>query len=91
MSYGIQTFINGTSFDAINSIDFNYIIDIFSVASGSGEKEYPLETGITISASIYNSVSSFHPGEPDFSVSVSGNKVSWSFPHEGMIIVTGGY
>ncbi|MFP1783137.1 hypothetical protein [Lonsdalea quercina] len=91
MSYGIQTFVKGTSFDAINSIDFNYMIDVFNASAGSGSKSYSLNSGITLSAVILNSVQSFHVGESSFTASASGNTVSWNIPHAATIVVSGSY
>lgn len=90
MSYGIQTFVKGTTFDAVNSIDFNYVVDIFT-ASGAGSKVIPvaLTNGLTLSAQIL--VQYFPGNNSTYNLSVSGNTVSWNFSGSATICVIGNY
>lgn len=85
MSYGIQTFVKGTSFDAINSIDFNYVIDSFTVSS-SGSKSYSLQSGMQMNAVIFNENT---PTNKDlvFNLSVSGGTLTWNVNATVTIIV----
>lgn len=73
---GFQAFINGTSFDAVNAMSYNFIADVASV-SGTGSKSYSLP-GFTISASIIGGRTSAGSSNITYTVSVSGQTVSWS-------------
>ena len=72
----MQTFIQGTSFDAINSMAVNYVMDVLDI-SGSGSKSYP--AGCTYQASLLiESVIQVMPTTNPYQVTVSGNVVSWN-------------
>jgi len=73
---GFQSFINGTSFDAVNAMSYNFIVDVATV-SGSGSKTYNLN-GFTISAVIIGGRTSAGTSQITYTVSVSGQTVSWS-------------
>lgn len=73
MAIGFQTFIEGTSYDVLNSMDYNFIVDAFGVGeAGSRSYSYP---GFTLSAFMTATGSS---GRTQATVSVSGQTVSWS-------------
>lgn len=71
----MQTFIQGTSFDAINSMAVNYVMDVLDI-SGTGSKSYP--AGCTYQASlIIESVVQVMPTTNPYQINISGNTVSW--------------
>lgn len=84
MSMGFQAFIKGTSFDTLNAMSFNFVADIKTV-SGTGSTTYSLP-GFTLSAALMNTVSLV--GVRQYSVSVSGQTVSWSVANACKIMVT---
>ena len=72
----MQTFIAGTSFDAINSMAVNYVMDVLDI-SGTGSKSYP--AGCTYQASlIIESVVQVMPTTNPYQINISGNTVSWN-------------
>lgn len=76
MAGGFQTFINGTSFDAVNSMSYNFIADVATV-SGTGSKTYSF-AGFNLSAAIIGGRTSAGGQQITYGVSVSGQTVSWS-------------
>lgn len=72
----MQTFIAGTSFDAINSMAVNYVMDVIDI-SGSGSRTYPAGCTYQASLIIETAVSALPTSNP-YQVTVSGNIVSWS-------------
>lgn len=88
--FGIETFIGGTQFDAINSFTEDYVIDVFQVTA-SGSKTYPTASDYTISAYMVNSPVTYQGGG-DFAqpstVSVNGGIVSWTARGLTNIVVT---
>lgn len=89
MSFGFQTFIKGTSFDAINSIDFNYVLDAFDVSAGSGSRSYTARPGLTLKGIIQ--VQYFPGTTSSYSITTSGDTVSWTVPGRARIAVIGTY
>jgi len=73
---GFQAFINGTSFDAVNAMSYNFIADVATV-SGSGSKTYNLP-GFTLSAALLGGRESYGSGPITYTTSVSGQVVSWN-------------
>lgn len=73
---GFQAFINGTSFDAVNAMAYNFIADIATV-SGNGSNTYNLP-GFILSASLNGGRTSAGSQQITYSVSVSGQTVSWN-------------
>jgi hypothetical protein len=76
MADGFTAYINGTTFDAINAMAFNFVVDIPSI-SGSGSKTYNYP-GFSISAAILGGRTAAGASQITYSVSVSGQTVSWS-------------
>ncbi|MDF7648110.1 hypothetical protein PUG42_06060 [Erwiniaceae bacterium L1_54_3] len=76
MADGFTAYINGTTFDAINAMAFNFVVDTPSI-SGSGSKTYSYP-GFTISAAILGGRSTAGATQINYNVSVSGQTVSWS-------------
>lgn len=72
----MQTFIAGTSFDAINSMAVNYVMDVIDI-SGSGSKAYPAGCTYQANLMIETAVSALPTNNP-YQVTVSGNVVSWN-------------
>lgn len=73
---GFQSFVNGTSFDAVNAMSYNFIADVATI-TGSGSKTYSL-AGFNLSAAIIGGRTSAGSTQITYSVSVSGQTVSWS-------------
>lgn len=72
----MQTFIQGTSFDAINSMAVNYVMDVVDI-SGSGSRTYPV--GCTYQAAfIIESVIQTMPTRDPYQLNISGNTVYWN-------------
>ena len=72
----MQAFIRGTSFDAINSMAVNYVMDVLDI-SGSGSKAYP--GGCTYQANLMiETAVSVLPTNNPYQVNVAGNVVSWN-------------
>ena len=72
----MQTFIQGTSFDAINAMAVNYVMDVLDI-SGTGSKSYP--AGCTYQASlIIESVVQVMPTTNPYHINISGNTISWN-------------
>lgn len=85
MSMGFQSFIEGTSFDVLNAMSYNFVVD-FKNVSGNGSSTYNFP-GFTLSAVLTNTT---FVGNADnnYSVSVSGQTVRWSSPRTSRLIVT---
>lgn len=86
MSMGFQTFIKGTSFDVLNSMSFNFIADITTV-SGAGSKTYSFP-GFTLSAALMNTFSAVGTDARSYTVSVSGQTISWNVANACKMMVT---
>ncbi|WP_081998113.1 MULTISPECIES: hypothetical protein [Pantoea] len=76
MANGFTAFINGTSYDVLNSMGFNFIVDIVSI-SGSGSKSYSYPN-FTLSASLIGGTLSSGTTQKTSVVSMSGQTASWS-------------
>lgn len=85
MSFGFQTFIKGTSFDVLNAMAFNYVIDVFTV-TGTGSKTYSGVPDSTLSYSMVNVYSTSAKGRI-YTVNISGMTISWNVPNSVKIIV----
>lgn len=72
---GFQTFINGTSFDATNSMAFNYIIDIFVITAGSGSRDYSAYPDSDFSVVCINDSLE---KDKTFTYSQSGTTLNWT-------------
>jgi len=72
----MQAFIQGTSFDAINSMAVNYVMDVLDI-SGSGSKAYPAGCTYQANLMIETAVSALPTNNP-YQVNVAGNVVSWN-------------
>ena len=86
MSVGFQAFLKGTSFDVLNSMSFNFIADIKYV-SGNGSTTYSLP-GFTLSAALMNTYSGQGTSGDSYTVSVSGQTVTWNVKNTSKLIVT---
>ncbi|KNC09988.1 hypothetical protein AC791_15360 [Klebsiella sp. RIT-PI-d] len=82
---GFQTFINGTSFDVLNAMSFTYVIDVIDT-SGAGSRSYPSQS-MNYSAYLLNNFSATTYQARNYSVTVSGNTVSWDVPNAVKIVV----
>lgn len=80
-----QVFIQGTSFDVLNSMSFNYVADSF-VASGSGSRTYP-SLNAKYEAVILNNFGGSDTNDRNYKVTVSGNKVTWDLPNSVRLVV----
>ena len=89
MSFGFQTFIKGTTFDATNSIDFNYVLDTFDVVAGSGSRTYTLKPGLVLKGIIQ--VQYFPGTTATYTLTTNGGTVSWNVPGPAKIAVIGSY
>ncbi|MEZ3415211.1 hypothetical protein HP563_09145 [Pantoea dispersa] len=76
MPAGFTAYINGTTYDAVNSMGYGFVVDI-AVISGSGSKAYSYP-GFTITACLVGGSVSQGTTQKTGSVSVSGQTVSWS-------------
>ncbi len=85
MSMGLQTFVKGTTFDAVNTIQFNYIVDVLYVNAGSGSVSYPNIPSSNFTLTPINTLAT--TGSRGFSYSQSGNTVSWTASVSLQIIV----
>jgi hypothetical protein len=86
MSFGLQTFIKGTSFDVLASMSFNFVVDITTI-SGAGSKTYSYPNFV-ISAALMNTFSAVGTDARSYNVSVSGQTVSWNVANTCKIMVT---
>jgi hypothetical protein len=86
MSMGFQAFIKGTSFDVLNAMSFNFVADVADI-SGAGSKTYSLP-GFTLSAALMNTFSTAGTTNRSYSVSVSGQTVSWNVANGCKMMVT---
>jgi len=80
----MQTFIQGTSFDAINSMAVNYVLDVIAI-SGSGSKTY--QTGVSLSYTLMNTFIGSQTEARSYIVDINGSTVSWSVPNGCMLVV----
>lgn len=72
MSFGAQIFVNGTSFDVIDSMTPTYLMELFT-PYGTGSKTYSIPTGKTLRAQfVYNAL-----WQSTYRITTSGNTVSW--------------
>ncbi|ADU71565.1 hypothetical protein [Pantoea sp. At-9b] len=76
MPAGFTAYIDGTTYDAINSMSFNFVVDILTV-SGAGSKTYSLP-GFSLTAAILGGRTTYGSSQITFGTSVSGQVVSWS-------------
>lgn len=76
MPDGFTSYINGTAYDAVNGMGYNFVIDVIYI-SGTGSKSYNAP-GFDISASIVGGRTSRGSKQITYNVSVSGQTVSWS-------------
>lgn len=81
----MQTFINGTGFDAINSMAVNYVMDVIDI-SGTGSKSYPVGCTYQANLMIETAVSALPTNNP-YQVSVAGNVVSWNVATSVRLVV----
>lgn len=85
MNYGAQIFINGTSFDVLNSMAANYMLDF--ITGGAGTRTYDIPEGKALKTVTYTT------GPNDATpptVTVSGKTVSWSASANYTILVYAG-
>uniref|UniRef100_A0AB39ABZ3 Membrane-associated protein n=1 Tax=Pectobacterium phage Sabo TaxID=3158141 RepID=A0AB39ABZ3_9CAUD len=81
--WGIFSYLNGTTFDAFNSINFDYVIDVI-YASGNGQKSYP----ITSSSLFYNVVNGdVGGGTQIYDININGSTITWVLTMPCIIIV----
>lgn len=73
---GFQSFINGTAFDAVNAMSYNFVVDIMGVG-GSGSKGYNYP-GFNLSACLVNGAVTQGTSQKNGNVSMSGQTVNWS-------------
>ncbi|MCV2510138.1 hypothetical protein RKT74_13235 [Leclercia pneumoniae] len=72
----MQMFIEGTSFDAANSMGFTYVIDHI-VVNGSGSKTYST-SGFNLGVTAMNNTLANNEKSNTITASVSGNTLSWN-------------
>ncbi|AVJ51778.1 hypothetical protein Vid5_gp23 [Pantoea phage vB_PagS_Vid5] len=85
MAMGFQSFIRGTSFDVLNSMSYNFVVDIPYV-SGASSATYNLP-GFVIRATIFDLFST-NRGGLTYNVSVSGQTVSWNVSSSCRLLIT---
>lgn len=76
MTFGLQTFVKGTSYDVVNSMDFNFVFDIFNANAGSGSRSYNNLPSCSFELVPISNLAS--TGSRTFSFSQSGKTVTWS-------------
>lgn len=86
MSMGFQAFIQGTSYDVLNSMSYNFVVDIVTI-SGAGSKTYSYP-GFVLSAALMNTFSSPGTSSRNYNVSASGQTVSWNVSNSCRMVVT---
>lgn len=72
----MQMFIEGTSFDAANSMGFTYVIDHI-VVNGVGSKTY-LTSGFNLDVTAMNNTLANNSQSNTIAASISGNTLSWN-------------
>lgn len=89
--YGIYTYVEGTTLDAINSIDFNYVIDIIMI-SGVGSHVINVDTsgGLVLSYMVFDQVSLIDR-DSRASITLSGNILSWNVSYQFQVAIIGTY
>ena len=76
MPAGFTAYINGTTYDAVNSMGYGFVVDIAVIpASGSKSYSYP---GFTLTACLVGGSVTQGASQKTGSVAVSGQTVSWS-------------
>ena len=88
MSFGFQSFINGTGFDVINSVDISYTLDVMSI-TGRGSKTYTVPTGYKLEASVYSQSARISISNSNVDITINGNQIAWSIGSQaavGMIV-----
>ncbi len=80
----MQTFIEGTSFDAIETMAVNYVLDVLTI-SGSGSKTY--QSGVALSFTLMNTFVGGQTTTRDYTVTVSGATVSWNVPNTCTLVI----
>lgn len=77
MAYGGRIYIKGTTFEVINAFAANYVLDTGVVAS-SGSRTYTFPAGFSLRADLYPFMAVPNSNYRPPSVTVSGNRVTWS-------------
>lgn len=76
MADGFTCYINGTDYDAVNGMNYNFVVDVRAIgASGSVTYNYG---GFTISACLVGGNVTSGSSQQTGTVTVSGQTVSWS-------------
>lgn len=76
---GMYAYIKGTSFDVINAMDFNFVLDVFDVNQGSGTRDYSSAPACDLTVVPVN-VSTSRGSGNELNYSQSANAVSWYSP-----------
>lgn len=76
MAMGFQAFIKGTSYDVLNSMGYNFVVEVLNI-SGTGSKTYNLP-GFNLAVSLLGSRTTQGSSVIQYNASVSGQTVSWS-------------
>lgn len=89
--YGIFTYVQGTTLDAINSIDFNYVLDLVMI-SGVGSKTIDVDTsgGLILSYMIFDQVSLLNK-DARVNISLTGKTLSWDVSYQFQVAIIGAY
>lgn len=89
--YGIYTYVNGTTLDAINSLDFNYALDLIQI-SGSGSKTYDVDTsdGLVLKYMIYEQTT-LVDYQKTHSLSMNGKTFTWNVSTPLRVAIIGEY
>ncbi|NIF03307.1 hypothetical protein F3J38_25205 [Pantoea sp. Acro-805] len=76
MADGYYAYIDGTTYDAVNSMNYGFVVDI-AVVSGSGSKSYSY-AGFTLTAFLVGGAVIQGTAQKSGTVTISGQTVSWS-------------
>lgn len=81
---GFTSYLTGTNYDVINSMSFNFVMDIIDASAGNGSKTYD---GPSMNYTAVQLVFNQGTGSRSFSYSQSGNTLNWSSTVECKIVV----
>lgn len=89
--YGFYSYIQGTTFDSLNTIDFNYIVDIIQV-QGAGSKALGIDIsgGLVLDYFVMVQNTNITNGSI-FNISFSGATVIWDVNFAATIAVIARY
>ncbi|MBN3207154.1 hypothetical protein H5A35_06970 [Pectobacterium brasiliense] len=85
--WGVFSYLNGSAFDAINSLTDNYVVDVIQSGT-SGSRTYPQSADYTIDAVLVNSPDAYAGGgqyATPATLTVSNGVVSWA-THSNVLV-----